>query len=158
LLEDLLLRGNRVSTPSTVLVERLQFARVGGFDPDLSLCADWDMWLRLAAVTEFVYIDEPLVDYRKHAANMSGNVALLERDSLRVLEKGFAMPALSTCLRSKQQEAMARNQMVLAGSYFRAGCYPDFIRCASRALAMDFRQAAHLIGFPFRQLQQRKLA
>jgi glycosyltransferase involved in cell wall biosynthesis len=157
-LEDLLLKGNWVSTPSTVLCERALFTKVGGFDPELSLCADWDMWLRLAAVTDFVYIDESLADYRKHGENMSGNVALLERDSLRVLEKGFAMPGLSGSLRAKRLAALAHNDMVLAGSYFQTGCYRGFLRCATRSVAGDFRQAGHLIGFPFRQLQPRNLA
>jgi glycosyltransferase involved in cell wall biosynthesis len=154
-LEDLLLRGNWVSTPSTVICERGLFTKVGGFDPELSLCADWDMWLRLAAVAEFVYVDEPLVRYRKHDGNMSGNVALLEQDSIRVLEKGFAMPGLSQSLRLRREAAIARNDMVLAGSYFHARLYRDFVRCASRAIAMDFKQAGHLIGFPLRQLRAR---
>jgi len=154
-LEDMLLRGNLVSTPSTVICERELFTKVGGFDAKLSLCADWDMWLRLAAVTEFVYVDEPLVRYRKHDGNMSGNVALLEQDSIRVLEKGFAMPGLSRSLRLRRQAAIAHNDMVLAGSYFQAGLYRNFVRCASRAVAMDFKQAGRLIGFPLRQLQAR---
>jgi|SRR5215469_666343 len=154
-LEDLLLRGNWVSTPSTVMCERELFTKIGGFDPELSLCADWDMWLRLAAVTEFVYVDEPLVLYRKHDGNMSANVALLEQDSIRVLEKGFAMPGLNQSLRLRRQAAIARNDMVLAGSYFQAGLYRESIRCASRAVAMDPKQAGRLIEFPLRQLRAR---
>src|SRR5215813_12199825 len=39
------------------------FSVVGTFDPALSQCADWDMWVRLATMTEFLYLDEPLVTF-----------------------------------------------------------------------------------------------
>ena len=149
-LKDLLLRGNVIATPSTVMCERALFAETGGFDPALSQCADWDMWVRLAALTEFLYLDEPLVTYRQHGANMSGNAPLLERDSLRVLQKGFDMLGVTDSLRAKRRSAFARNDMVLAGTYFHARLYRDFLRCAARSVSMDFRQLAYLIGFPLR--------
>lgn len=149
-LEDLLLRGNVVATPSTVLCERALFELVGGFDPALSQCADWDMWVRLAAQTEFLYLDEPLVTYRQHSTNMSRNAPLLESDSLQVLKKGFAMPDLPASLRAQQQTALARNYMVLAGTYFHAHCYWDFMRCAVRAVTMDAGQIHYLAAFPAR--------
>jgi glycosyltransferase involved in cell wall biosynthesis len=150
-LEDLLLRGNVVGSICTVLCDRLLFKSTGAFDPALSQCADWDMWVRLAALTDFLYIDEPLVTYRQHETNMSRNAPLLERDSLLVLEKGFAMPDLSDSLRMQRRAAFARNYMVLAGTYFHARHYRDFSRCAALAIGMDFRQVARLLAFPVRR-------
>jgi glycosyltransferase involved in cell wall biosynthesis len=43
---------------------------VGGFDDELRLLADWDMWIRLAAVTSMAAVDKPLVAYRRHVTNM----------------------------------------------------------------------------------------
>jgi glycosyltransferase involved in cell wall biosynthesis len=151
-LEDLLLRGNIIGSICTVMCERTMFEETGGFDPSLSQCADWDMWVRLAALTEFLYLDVPLVTYRQHGANMSRNAPLLERDSVRVLEKGFAMPGIPDSLAEQRRRAFARNYMVLAGTYFQAGLYRDFVRCAGRSVAMDFRRAGYLIGFPVRVL------
>ena len=159
-LEDLLTHGNIIGSICTVLCERSLFDEVGGFDPKLSQCADWDMWVRLAAHTEFLYLDEPLVTYRQHSTNMSRNAPLLEHDSLQVLTKGFAMPALSESLRAKRQTALARNYMVLAGTYFQARQYPDFVRCAWRAVTMDFHQFSYLAAFPKRiaaRLRTKKL-
>lgn len=149
-LEDLLLRGNVVGSICTVLCERSLFNAAGGFDFALSQCADWDMWVRLACLTDFLYINEQLVTYRRHGANMSRNAALLEHDSLGVLNKGFSMPNLPDAIRGRRRAAFARNYMVLAGTYFQAGCYGDFSRCAARAVAMDFRQAGRLLTFPVR--------
>lgn len=153
--EDLLLRGNVVGSICTVLVERELFDAVGGFDPALSQCADWDMWVRLGTLTDFHYLDEPLVTYRQHDTNMSRNPALLERDSLRVLEKAFELPGLPEHVRSKRRRAFGRNYMVLAGTYFVAGRPSDFARCALRSLALDPRQASYLLRFPLRRAARR---
>lgn len=148
-LGDLLLRGNLIGTPSTVVVERGLFEAVGGFDPALSQCADWDLWIRLRARTRFAVVVEPLVLYRSHAGNMSRSVPLLETDSRRVLEKAFAME-LPEELRGQRKRAFAANDMVLAGSYFHAGRRVDALRCATRAIGGDWRLAGRLAAFPFR--------
>lgn len=155
-LESLLTCGNVVGSICTVLAERTLFDEVGGFDPELSQCADWDMWVRLALRSRYLYIDEPLATYRQHATNMSRSVLLLEKDSHRVLQKGFSMRGLSDRLKTRERSAFARNYMVLAGSYFRAGSYGNFARCAARALLLDLRQAAYLLAYPVRRLMRRR--
>ncbi len=153
-LEGLLLIGNVVGTPSSVLCDRSLFSIVGGFDPRLSQCADWDMWVRLATVSEFLYLDEPLVMYRQHGSNMSRAPKLLERDSVRVLEKAFDLPSLPPSVRVARRAAFARNYMVLAGTYFYARRYPDVLRCVIQALSLDPRQLGYLTAFPGRLLRR----
>jgi glycosyltransferase involved in cell wall biosynthesis len=149
-LEGLLTCGNLVGTPSTVVSERSLFENAGRFDTTLSQCADWDMWIRLAAETDFLYIDRPLAAYRQHPANMSRNPSLLERDSLAVLEKGYARQSLPAGLREHRRAAFARNYMVVAGAYLHARRYRDSARCTARAITMDFKQAGYLMAFPIR--------
>ncbi len=155
-LEDLLLRGNVIGTPSTVMCERTLLEEVGGFDPAFSQCADWELWIRLAARTRFVCLDEPLAVYRRHPGNMSRSVPLLERDSVAVLDKAFAGPDVPGPLRGLRRRARAHNDMVLAGSYFQAGSYRSFVRCATRALAGDWRQVGQLVDYPRRALRRLK--
>jgi glycosyltransferase involved in cell wall biosynthesis len=150
-LTDLLLIGNVVATPSTVIAEKGLFQQVGGFDHELSQCADWEMWIRLATKTEFIYINEPLLRYRQHDSNMSKNAALLEKDSVLLIEKGFALPNLPIDLKEKKNEALARIYMVLAGTYFHSKLYKDFIRCAWKSINKDFTQTGYLLKFPFRR-------
>jgi glycosyltransferase involved in cell wall biosynthesis len=156
-LDDLMLRGNVVGSIGTVLCERALFDAAGGFDPELSQCADWDMWVRLAQHTDFLYIDEPTVTYRQHETNMSRRPELLERDSLRVLEKAFSLPEVPEHLRRQRRRAYGRNYMVLAGTYFVAGRPTEFLRCALRALVLDPRQVTYLAAFPWRRFQRRVL-
>ena len=155
-LEQLLMLGNVLSGgASSMVCERSLFDEVGRFDPQLSLCADWEMWIRIASVTRFALVAEPLCTYRRHPQNMSRNVRLLESDSLGVLERAFAMPSLPAPLRALRRRAFARNYMVLAGSYFGDGALADFARCAWRAVALDWRQAGYLFGFPARVAARR---
>jgi glycosyltransferase involved in cell wall biosynthesis len=152
ILEDLVLRGNVVGSICTVLCRRELFDLAGAFDPALSQCADWDMWVRLARLTEFLYLDEPLVTYRQHDDNMSRNAPLYERDTLYLLDKAFAMPELPEAVRAGKRQAYGRAFMVLAGCYWKGGDVPAFLRCATRAVALDPRQFPYLLAFPLRRI------
>jgi glycosyltransferase involved in cell wall biosynthesis len=154
-LETLLFRNGVAGGASSILCPRELLLAAGGFDPGLSLCADWDMWIRLAPRCPFVYLPERLTTYRRHAANMSSSAALLERDSLRMLRKAFADPALPPAARALEGRAVGYNYAVLAGSYLHAGRVRDALRCAARALARDWRQAGRIAGYPARALQRR---
>lgn len=56
---------------SSVVVRRAVFDHVGGFDPDLDLSIDYDLWLRVAAHHPFDFAPEPLVLYRTGHGNLS---------------------------------------------------------------------------------------
>lgn len=155
LLRALLLKGNVVGTPSSVLAERSMLAEVGGFNPRLSQCADWDLWIRVSLRTEFAWVSEPLVRYRQHAGNMSGSVSLLERDSCQTLELAFARPELPPDLRVAKRQGLGRNYAVLAGSYFRAGMLKDALRCGSLAVLLAPQQIRYIAAFPLRALKRR---
>lgn len=152
--KELLLRGTVVFIGS-VICEKEILERVGGFDPALSQCADWDMWIRVSSQTEFVYIDEALVYYRQHDTNMSRSASLLELDTIRVLEKSFARTDVPSDVLQAKRSAFARNYMVLAGTYFHAGMHGDFLRCAARAVGMDIRQIGYLLKFPLRVMMRK---
>lgn len=68
-----LLGTNLIPTPSSVMAATDLLRRVGGFDPGLSVLADWDLWIRLRKVTAPLFCDSPLVGYRVHVENMQRN-------------------------------------------------------------------------------------
>lgn len=152
LLEDLLLVGNVVGSPTTVICARTLLQQVGGFDSGLSQCADWDMWIRLSMLTDFAYVGDPLATYRQHSTSMSSDIPLYEADALRVLDRAYQLPGLPQSVRDRKNVAYGRMYMVLAGSYWHARRLPDFARCARRAIASDPRQFAYL--FPWRRLSR----
>jgi glycosyltransferase involved in cell wall biosynthesis len=63
-------RFNFVGCPSRVMLRTEAVREVGGFDVDLSILADWDLWVRLVAEHEVVRCPELLVGYMLHSGNM----------------------------------------------------------------------------------------
>jgi glycosyltransferase involved in cell wall biosynthesis len=58
---------------STVIGRRACYRALDPFRPDL-LCADFEMWLKLALQGDVAYIATPLVSYRNHEASTSGRM------------------------------------------------------------------------------------
>lgn len=76
--------GNRVSgSASAVLVSRNTLRKAGPFDESLQLGEDWDMWIRLAVLGEFTYVDTPLAYVRQ----ISGSVQDAHRQGSTYAEK-----------------------------------------------------------------------
>ena len=82
-----------VSCSSAGLMRREELLKIGGFDPALSVSADWDLLFRMALAGAPAYVDEPLVRYRVHGSNMSNDIAAMERDMTYAFGKAFAIRA-----------------------------------------------------------------
>lgn len=68
-----------------VLAERQLVLDVGGFDPSLRTCEDWDLWLRLARTgIPFCGTPRPLASYRMRAASLSAERPGNGDDAVRV--------------------------------------------------------------------------
>lgn len=61
---------NVVGCPSRVVLRTDAVRDVGAFDVRLSIIADWDLWLRVAADYDLVRCPELLVGYMHHPGNM----------------------------------------------------------------------------------------
>ncbi len=73
-----------------LLLDRAAVRMLGGFDPALATCEDWDLFQRLARLgRRWVGLAEPLAFYRASASSLSRNLAQLETDALRVIDRGF---------------------------------------------------------------------
>jgi glycosyltransferase involved in cell wall biosynthesis len=74
---------------SCVLVSRDLALDVGGFNDDVPGCEDWDMWVRLAQLSAFVYVDRPLAAWRMWQGQGSTNAEMMLRSANRVRAKYF---------------------------------------------------------------------
>jgi glycosyltransferase involved in cell wall biosynthesis len=89
-----LLFENTIDAPSSVLIKREVFNRVGLFDEDFGRCADWDMWLRLSKEYRIFPTKEYLVQYREHSNSMSAHVEEFLEEEKAVLKKAlFDVPS-----------------------------------------------------------------
>jgi glycosyltransferase involved in cell wall biosynthesis len=91
-----LLREQPVATPSAVVVRAELLARAGGFDPSFAALADWDLWLRLAALAPGAASPGADVGYVAHGGNMlagSGSAEVLRPEFERLAAKHIGAAA-----------------------------------------------------------------
>jgi len=130
---------------SGLMVPRKVFDEVGGFDLRLSTSADWDLFYQISSRYQVGFVPELLLKYRIHGSNMHGNVAVMEHDMTTAFEKIFR--GESTPLSRQSYGGLYKT---LAGSYFRAGDYSEFIRSAIKSVAYRPGNLGYFLKFPLR--------
>jgi glycosyltransferase involved in cell wall biosynthesis len=78
---------NVLFTPSTVLLRRECFEKLGLFDESIPWMLDYDMWIRIAKEFHFECIKEPLVKYHVHKNRISNNASIRAKGLEAVLKK-----------------------------------------------------------------------
>ncbi len=58
--------NNKISGPSSTLIRRSVIDKVGEFDSNIRYGEDWDLWLRIAKLYDIAFIEEPLIEVRRH--------------------------------------------------------------------------------------------
>lgn len=80
-----LLRRNYIWMPAMVMFRREPLERFGGFSSEVNASADYEMYLQIARHFPVHDHGQLVAHYRKHETNMSGNAALMLRETLAVL-------------------------------------------------------------------------
>jgi len=148
--KDLLVVGNIVGTPSTVLAKKACFQQLGGFDVSLSVSADWDMWIRFSRHYRFILVDESLASYRIHGDNMHLNMVALERDITSVLNKHFNSRETREELAPFRRAVYSSQFLSLAGCYWYKRAWKDFFRTTLKAVAYNPLTLLRLLITPLR--------
>jgi GT2 family glycosyltransferase len=60
---------------SACMARRTAFALVGGYDGEIPVCEDADLWGRIANSTGYVFVDRPVVRYRTGESSLMHNLA-----------------------------------------------------------------------------------
>jgi glycosyltransferase involved in cell wall biosynthesis len=84
---ETLAHWNSIFTPGQVMIQRTALSSIKGFDEALGPAADYDLWIRLALHGDFAFLNEVVLDYRRHDNAMSGNARAESRDAARVRQK-----------------------------------------------------------------------
>lgn len=83
-----LLAGRCMVVMSTIIARKEAVTRVGGFDPTVTLCEDFDLWTRmLANGARFAYHREPLAYRRLHGGNLSRDAIAMADAAIAITEK-----------------------------------------------------------------------
>lgn len=132
-----LILGNIVSgSATTSLVRRACFDQVGLLDENLTSCEDWDMWLRIARISDFACIEQPLAKIRLHGDNLTYDPARMEDGLFSVVEKFYSDESLSTKLKLLKPKAIAGAHRDSANFYFRRGQFRNAFAHLFRAIRL----------------------
>jgi hypothetical protein len=77
---------------SACMGKRAAFEAAGGFDPDIPVCEDSELWARLAWDTDFIFLDRSVVQYRTGASSLMHNLAPNDQrlnESYRLIQQKF---------------------------------------------------------------------
>jgi len=110
-----LIERNRIAT-DTVCVRRDAVAAVGGFCESPGVREDYDLWLRLASVGPFAYLDSPLALYRRHESNLSNDETYMfqwEAGALKRIDWETTARALSAAFPSEADRAVVEAEVHL---------------------------------------------
>ncbi|HEV2728235.1 MAG TPA: glycosyltransferase [Solirubrobacterales bacterium] len=105
-----LLESCFISTPAAVLYRRSLFEEIGGFDPEVSASADYDLYLRAAAGHGVRLHPRPVAEYRRHGSNMTRDPELIMRSELAVLERQAPRVAADPALREALERGLERSR------------------------------------------------
>jgi len=74
-------------SPSSIIFKKNIINEIGWFDEGLSICEDYDLWLRITANFKILFIDKPLViKYGGHSDQLSKSVNGIEAYRIKSLE------------------------------------------------------------------------
>lgn len=122
------LRDNPV-TPQCLLVSRARLFEAGLFDPALRIRVDWDLTIRLAALTPFAFVPDPLVIIYRTPGSVSTHTLRNARFREHLLERYAGMFAGDPGARMRQH--------YVAGSLFaRSGLHGRAASHFARAFAL----------------------
>jgi glycosyltransferase involved in cell wall biosynthesis len=74
---------------SSSVIRRDLLQRVGGFDENLAMAIDWDLWLRISRHCAFDWVDAYLVDYRIGHGDQMSRKSLVRLDCCQQILEGF---------------------------------------------------------------------
>lgn len=83
-------------SPSSSIINKDVFEEVGAFDESLTVCEDYELWLRVTAKFNILFLDEPLIKkYGGHLDQLSRVPEGIEQYRIRSLEKILSMGSLT---------------------------------------------------------------
>ena len=109
-------------TPSSVMLRRTLFEKMGGFNESLLACEDYNLWLRVTCQYKVGLIDENLLKrYGGHADQLSATVPALDRFRIQGLIDLLAGNVLSAEQRELARKNLLWRANILAQGYKKHG-------------------------------------
>lgn len=153
--EALLFRG-MPGLMSTLIMESTLIRELGGFDTSLSILEDWDLALRIVAVSEMRCLDEPLTLYRQHEGNRSANLEIHVAPGLQVLDRVFSDARTPKRIRGRRRRIYSAFYSMLMGSAFRNRQWRAVAGWGAKAVVADPRALGYMAALPLRAIGRQR--
>jgi len=109
-------------SPSSAMMRKTLFSRVGLFDEALPVCEDYDFWLRVSARFPIFFIDKKLIIKRGgHPDQLSNRSWGNDRFRVIALEKLLFEPYISPEERELVLKEMKKKCQILSEGFFKRG-------------------------------------
>ena len=150
-----LFETNLIGGPSTVIARTELVRRVGCFDEQVSVLADWDLWIRLLQVGRAAVRPEVLAAYRVHTENMHlsgisgvrGELGYLRHKHRELCaELGVKLGGIQFERWMVARQRESGKQLATAYAYFLLGLHSGRPREFARAVGMLFGESAMRLG------------
>lgn len=139
-----------IATPGAAIIRRDVYENAGGFNPEFNTAADRDLWMRIGMLAEFGFVDQPVIEKREHAANMSSDKSRARRQAAEVQfsflqwcdQRGLPRPAITETeiIERNLERAMAERSLPaaewLCGEAEKRGLSTSAIERGRRLLGM----------------------
>jgi glycosyltransferase involved in cell wall biosynthesis len=104
-----------VISPSSVMIRRTLFEKIGDFDESLPACEDYDLWLRITKEYPVYFIEEPLlIKHGGHPDQLSGKYWGIDRFRIQALEKLLQTGDLTSEQRDLTLQELQRKCRIVA--------------------------------------------
>lgn len=96
-----------IISPSSVVIKREVFDKVGLFDESMPVCEDYDMWLRITAQYPVLFIEKPLIIKQGgHEDQLSKSVEAIDRFRIESLVKILKSGVLNSDMKTAAIEEL----------------------------------------------------
>jgi len=111
-----------IISPSSAMMRKNLFSKVGLFDEALPVCEDYDFWLRISSRFPIFFINKKLIIKRGgHSDQLSNRSWVNDRYRVIALEKLLSEPHLKPDEREMVLEEMKRKCQVLSKGFVKRG-------------------------------------
>ncbi len=102
-------------SPSSVMIHRSVFEKIGLFDETLPACEDYDLWLRSTLHYPVHFIPEPLIIKRGgHSDQLSKKFFGMDKFRVQALEKIILDPKITLCQKTAVEEQIKEKSKIYA--------------------------------------------
>lgn len=135
-------------SPSSVMLDRKLFVESGGFDERMSVCEDYDLWLRITVGHQVALLKRPLVrKYGGHADQLSRSQPAIDRFRVFSLVKLIRETPLSSEQRiAALREIVKKSSVLVEGAENRKNQYVTRLYGQIRKQATDALDAVEEEG------------